>query len=1072
MITNPDSILRACALPCLLLALHTSAAAISPDRPDLLQQQILAAYAAGQRSVVIPAGTYQVPVQGGNFHLFLPNLNNFEIDATGVTLVFQDVKAGGIQFANSNGVSFHGATLYYATPPFSQGVIRKVAADGTSIDVQIEPGYPTNLDDPQFFPVKAIVHIFDSATRWWKRNVYGDLSGTKTERLSADTFHIFTNFTAGAAVGDLVAIRGGSGNHMIAVQMSSNMILKDLTILNSPVFGIVEAFSGAQGANHYLGITIKRGNRPAGASTDPLYSTNIDGFHSIAARQGPDVENCSFESMPDDGIAISGFFLTVIEASGRNLIVSTPFPFVGAYFSVGDPLRLIDASDQPAGDAVVTAITALPSYQNSRKSARQTTADFTIGPYYQITLDRVLQAGFDYVAADPSWNGAGYVIRNNTIKNHRARGMILKADNGLVEGNTIDGSTMTGIWLGPEFYWAEGGYVHNVTVRNNTIRNVAYWGGQTAALVVAADQVIANAGAFQNIVIDGNTFLDFDTTGIFASGVAGLTITNNRFVNPQNAAPYALYNRGENVPPGTLVYVTHSSSVQVQGNTTSLLGAANAEFLVTAPGTTVNGMPSVTVVAGSDADFSSTQGAANWSYGYFPSGDINAFTLLPTYNSQFSRWQHVTFGPPWTSLSANSFAHPNGSNNGAEEWAVRRWISTAAGSAKISGHLAKDPGATQGTGIFGRIYLNHNLIYEKYIAGGDSAGVDYSLDASLSRGDILDFAVAPNGIDAFDGTRFSSTITVLSAGSATLSPVSVSPSSGPAGAQATSFSFTYTDPAGFQDIGVANILINPFLDGRSACYVALVPRDATSWSLFLVDNEGDAGGPYAGMVIPGTGLVSNGQCSISAAGASVTGAGDNLTVVLPVSFAPSFAGDKVIYLADQTRAGANSGWRAKGVLRVVGNAPTVTSVAGMTPGRAIPVGRTPFTFTFSDTNGTADIGVANILINQALDARSACYLALAYQSNTLYLMNDAGTALLPGANLAAPGALANTQCTVSWGSAPVAVAGSSLSLTLNIALAAQWSGLDLVTYAAVRDKNEGNSTGWHAVGTQGSVSIR
>jgi len=85
---------------------------------------------------------------------------------------------------------------------------------------------------------------------------------------------------------------------------------------------------------------------------------------------------------------------------------------------------------------------------------------------------------------------------------------------------------------------------------------------------------------------------------------------------------------------------------------------------------------------------------------------------------------------------------------------------------------------------------------------------------------------------------------------------------------------------------------------------------------------------------------------------------------------------------------------------------------------------------------------------------------------------DAGTSLLPGANLAASGALANTQCTVSWGGAPVVVAGSSLSLTLNIALAAQWSGLDLVTYAAVRDKNEGNSTGWHAVGTQGSVSIR
>jgi hypothetical protein len=148
------------------------------------------------------------------------------------------------------------------------------------------------------------------------------------------------------------------------------------------------------------------------------------------------------------------------------------------------------------------------------------------------------------------------------------------------------------------------------------------------------------------------------------------------------------------------------------GNATSLLGVANADFLVTASGTTVNGMPSVTVVSGSDADFSGTQGTANWSYGYFPSGNVNAFTLLPTYNSQSNRWQHVTFGPPWTLLGANSVAHPNGANNGVEEWAARRWISTAAGPVKISGHLAKDGGATQlcvtrypvqGTGIFGRI---------------------------------------------------------------------------------------------------------------------------------------------------------------------------------------------------------------------------------------------------------------------------------------------------------------------------------------------------------------------------------
>jgi len=36
-----------------------------------------------------------------------------------------------------------------------------------------------------------------------------------------------------------------------------------------------------------------------------------------------------------------------------------------------------------------------------------------------------------------------------------------------------------------------------------------------------------------------------------------------------------------------------------------------------------------------------------------------------------------------------------------------------------------------------------------------------------------------------------------------------------------------------------------------------------------------------------------------------------------------------------------------------------------------------FTFTFTDTNGANDLGVMNILVNDWLDGRHACYLAYA-----------------------------------------------------------------------------------------------
>jgi hypothetical protein len=300
-----------------------------------------------------------------------------------------------------------------------------------------------------------------------------------------------------------------------------------------------------------------------------------------------------------------------------------------------------------------------------------------------------------------------------------------------------------------------------------------------------------------------------------------------------------------------------------------------------------------------------------------------------------------------------------------------------------------------------------------------------------------------------------------------LAPVSASPATGASGTQPTNFTFAFADPAGYTDLGVVNILINSFIDGRAACYVAIVPRDSSSWSLYLVDDAGDAGGPYSGMVIPGNGSVSNSQCSISAAGSSITGNGSNLTVTLPILFTDTFGGDRVINLAAQSLAGANSGWHAKGVVRVSGAAaPGTTSVVSLTPSRVYALGATPFTAVFSDTNGPSDLGVANILINHALDGRTACYLAFASQSNTLYLLNDAGSALLPGQSLASPGSVANSQCTVAWGNSPVSISGNNVSLALNITLSSTWSGADLITYAAARDKSEGNNTGWHAVGTE------
>jgi hypothetical protein len=123
----------------------------------------------------------------------------------------------------------------------------------------------------------------------------------------------------------------------------------------------------------------------------------------------------------------------------------------------------------------------------------------------------------------------------------------------------------------------------------------------------------------------------------------------------------------------------------------------------------------------------------------------------------------------------------------------------------------------------------------------------------------------------------------------------------------------------------------------------------------------------------------------------------------------------------------------------------------------------PMTFTFSDPRGWADLNVVNILINDALDGRQACYLAFNPSLNVLYLVNDAGSALLPELTLNGAGGLGNSQCSVKGAGSAVTSNGTDLNLNLNLSFSASFAG-NKVLYLAARDL-EGNNSGWQPLGT-------
>jgi hypothetical protein len=217
------------------------------------------------------------------------------------------------------------------------------------------------------------------------------------------------------------------------------------------------------------------------------------------------------------------------------------------------------------------------------------------------------------------------------------------------------------------------------------------------------------------------------------------------------------------------------------------------------------------------------------------------------------------------------------------------------------------------------------------------------------------------------------------------------------------------------------------------------------------------------MLLPGSGTVSNSQCTITAGGSLVGWVDKTLILTLPITFSPSFAGNKVVFLAAQDKASSPTGWQPLGTWGVPGTAMDGPSVGGVTPARSNSRSQN-YSFAFTDTNGWRDIAVASVLINASLDGRHACYAAFVpsgLAASEIFLVSDAADSYQPSA-IPGSGIIANGQCSINAGASSVVASGNTLTVNLALTFAPGFAG-NRILFLEARSKSL--SSGWQAVGT-------
>jgi M6 family metalloprotease-like protein len=134
--------------------------------------------------------------------------------------------------------------------------------------------------------------------------------------------------------------------------------------------------------------------------------------------------------------------------------------------------------------------------------------------------------------------------------------------------------------------------------------------------------------------------------------------------------------------------------------------------------------------------------------------------------------------------------------------------------------------------------------------------------------------------------------------------LSVSPSSGNALSQ--TFTFHYSDGVGASDLSTIFVWYNTaFTSAVNSCFIEYSGMNNT---LYLLNNAGNA---WTSATLGSANVLSNSQCSVNAATATVVPSGTGLSLSLPVTFAAGYAGSKSVFTY-AAGTSANSGWQTVG----------------------------------------------------------------------------------------------------------------------------------------------------------------
>ena len=466
----------------------------------------------------------------------LVGFDSVEIEGNGAEFLFHG-QVAPFQFENCGAIKVNNLTIDWDIPFSFQGeVIAVNEKDGWRDIKPFTDGFSWELKggrvsfpniDGFSFDYMGSTLAFDKAH---KRVAHGawDMSSNPryVEELANGNLRFHEPLKHYPLVGSILHSKGDKAHNRYApafqVKESQNIHFEGVTIHHALGMGFL--FERSENiVISKCGIFVREGS-------DRVVSTIADATHFANCKGDILIENCRFMHMLDDGTNVHGTYVEVDKVLdehtvriGLNHFEQTGFKFAAA----GDEVWFIQNPDPSRGP--VNEVSEV-KYINE-KFSELTFID---------AIPKNLKKGD--IVENKTWNPV-FTMRGCTIKDHRARNVIIKTPEKIIIENNDFSSMMSSILLrGETFFWYESGAVNDVVIRNNNFKYCAYSGSPHAVMTITPrlaksfdDSLLYDS----NIVFANNTIENFDTAIIWADRVNGLTIRKNTIKRTTDAK--ALY---------------------------------------------------------------------------------------------------------------------------------------------------------------------------------------------------------------------------------------------------------------------------------------------------------------------------------------------------------------------------------------------------------------------------------------------------------------------------------------------------------------------------------------------------